>query len=348
MSRVALPPDGALMHLRAGPRPFGDAAIFRPHRAAAAVLGYGFLEPVPDPLEVLRFSGRTGPQRQFWDRFLATGQRMPPPSWPETSLALHAQFYANTIPASPFLLTAVVVFWLQASTLGRIASFSMSDRFPTPHRRGAVAVIIRQGRFLVIRRSRQVVAPRAYCFPGGGIENDETEVQALAREIEEELGVAVCAQRRLWESVTPWGVELAWWLGELADEASLAPNPAEVESVHWCTPQEMAQLHGLLESNQHFLRARRRRDRPGPLIRPPPLAGRQARYAGRGAPSDRPFRLGQTYSGKPPSAGRLARAGNSVSGESDEEGSSGRSCSTAPRGEGANRRLNRSGSKGSV
>ncbi len=30
-----------------------------------------YLEPIPEPLEVLRFSGRTEPQRQFRDRFLA-------------------------------------------------------------------------------------------------------------------------------------------------------------------------------------------------------------------------------------------------------------------------------------
>ena len=124
-----------------------------------------------------------------------------------------------------------------------------------PVRRGAVAVIVREGRLLVIRRSESVVAPGAFCFPGGGIEADETEEQALVREIQEELGVIIHPVRRLWRSVTPWRVELAWWLGTIPAGASLAANPAEVASVHWHTPAEMLALDRLLESNHAFLAA---------------------------------------------------------------------------------------------
>ena len=122
-------------------------------------------------------------------------------------------------------------------------------------KRGAVAVIVRDGRLLVIRRSRFVVAPRTFCFPGGAIEGDESEQEALVREIREELGVAIVAERRVWQSVTPWHVHLAWWLSRLAPDAQIAANPSEVESVHWYTPQDMAELPNLLESNRHFLAA---------------------------------------------------------------------------------------------
>jgi len=116
-----------------------------------------------------------------------------------------------------------------------------------------VAIIPRAGRLLVIRRSRRVVAPLVYCFPGGGIEGGETEQQALLRELREELGVAISPLRRLWQCVTPWKVHLSWWLAELAADAPLVPNPAEVESVHWLTVEEMAALPDLLESNRRFL-----------------------------------------------------------------------------------------------
>jgi 8-oxo-dGTP diphosphatase len=125
----------------------------------------------------------------------------------------------------------------------------------TPHRKGAVAVIVREGALLVIRRSAVVVAPRAFCFPGGGIEAGETEAQALVREIREELGALVRPVRRVWRSVTPWNVELAWWLADLPRQAALVPDPAEVESVQWCTPNEMQALPELLASNRDFLRA---------------------------------------------------------------------------------------------
>lgn len=124
-----------------------------------------------------------------------------------------------------------------------------------PRRCGAVAVIYLRQRLLVIRRSQQVVAPGAFCFPGGAIECGESEEQALVRELQEELNVAVMPVRRLWQSVTPWQVELAWWLAKLSPGAVPRPAPAEVESFHWYTLDEMAVLPDLLESNRQFLAA---------------------------------------------------------------------------------------------
>lgn len=119
--------------------------------------------------------------------------------------------------------------------------------------RGAVAVCVRHGRMLVIRRSQKVVAPLTYCFPGGGIEPGESDRQALIREFREEIGVDVSPLRRIWQSVTAWQVELSWWLAELPADAVPTPNLEEVESILWVTPAEMLQLPGLLSSNREFL-----------------------------------------------------------------------------------------------
>jgi len=122
-------------------------------------------------------------------------------------------------------------------------------------KRGVVAVIPREERLLVIRRSQFVVAPGAYCFPGGGIESDEDQATALLRECREELGVECLPRRELWQSITPWNVELSWWLADLPANVELSPNADEVESAHWFTPTEMRVLSDLLESNHHFLDA---------------------------------------------------------------------------------------------
>jgi 8-oxo-dGTP pyrophosphatase MutT (NUDIX family) len=122
-----------------------------------------------------------------------------------------------------------------------------------PGRRGAVGVVVRNGRMLVIRRSRTVVAPLVYCFPGGGIEGDESEETALIREFREEVQLAVRPLRRLWECTTAWKVHLAWWLGEVDDAAVPVANPREVESIHRLTVDEMAQKSDLLSSNREFL-----------------------------------------------------------------------------------------------
>jgi 8-oxo-dGTP pyrophosphatase MutT (NUDIX family) len=122
-------------------------------------------------------------------------------------------------------------------------------------KRGVVAVIPRDGQVLVIRRSPFVVAPGAYCFPGGGVEEGETPPEALKRELREELGVGVLPQRCLWESITPWQVELQWWLARLVAGAKPQANPAEVDAFAWVTLDRMAELPQLLASNRAFLQA---------------------------------------------------------------------------------------------
>ena len=53
----------------------------------------------------------------------------------------------------------------------------------------AVVAVIRDGdNFLAIKRAENIRAPGKICFPGGGIESNESEEIALVREIKEELG----------------------------------------------------------------------------------------------------------------------------------------------------------------
>jgi len=120
-------------------------------------------------------------------------------------------------------------------------------------RRGAVAVLVDRGRFLVIRRAAGVAAPGKLCFPGGGLEADETDDAAVVRELREELNLTITARKRLWQSETPWGVRLSWWAVDCEDLTLLTPNDAEVAEVHWLTPDELAAHPDLLAGNSEFL-----------------------------------------------------------------------------------------------
>jgi 8-oxo-dGTP pyrophosphatase MutT (NUDIX family) len=131
---------------------------------------------------------------------------------------------------------------------------------PTARKVGVVGVLVREGRLLLIRRSQLVKAPGRYCFPGGGMEPGETEEQTLVREMQEELGVLVQPVRRLYRCVTPWRIDLRWWLADFDAAAQFEPHPAEVEAYDWYTPTEIDGLTPQLDSNSNFMAAWRRRE----------------------------------------------------------------------------------------
>ena len=106
----------------------------------------------------------------------------------------------------------------------------------------------------MIRRSATVSAPNAICFPGGGIERNESEEQALIRELQEELAIVQAEPvERLWTSVTQRGVHLAWWLTRIPKRTKLQPDLAEVAEWFWWSEAEMARCETLLDSNREFL-----------------------------------------------------------------------------------------------
>ena len=59
------------------------------------------------------------------------------------------------------------------------------------------AAIEREGRYLVARRTRPADVAGRWEFPGGKVEPGESEAQALAREIREELGVVIAIGERV-------------------------------------------------------------------------------------------------------------------------------------------------------
>jgi 8-oxo-dGTP diphosphatase len=64
----------------------------------------------------------------------------------------------------------------------------MSER---PTIRVVAAVVERDGRYLITQRRPSAVLPLMWEFPGGRVEANETDSDALRREVEYRLGVAV-------------------------------------------------------------------------------------------------------------------------------------------------------------
>ncbi|OFZ53420.1 MAG: hypothetical protein A2428_10135 [Bdellovibrionales bacterium RIFOXYC1_FULL_54_43] len=83
------------------------------------------------------------------------------------------------------------------------------------------AVIQRAGKFLLGKRSPwKRSTPGYWCPISGQIEPGETEEDAVAREVREEVGLIVTAVKKVGEFETHDGTALIhWWLGYLSTES---------------------------------------------------------------------------------------------------------------------------------
>ena len=103
------------------------------------------------------------------------------------------------------------------------------------------AVVERDGRFLVTRRQRGVHLEGFWEFPGGKCEEGETLGAALARELQEELDVAVTIGAELLETVHAYAdrsVELHFFGCEILGE----PRPLVGQQMRWVARDDLGQL----------------------------------------------------------------------------------------------------------
>lgn len=120
-------------------------------------------------------------------------------------------------------------------------------------RHAVVGVLYENKQFLVIRRSLKVRAPGLICFPGGGIEAGESLVEAVKRELFEEINLSVGVVGHLWTSQTRWGAKLEWMLCQRVEGDEPEANPEEVSEVIWMTAAALLVRDDLLGSMPDFL-----------------------------------------------------------------------------------------------
>jgi mutator protein MutT len=113
-------------------------------------------------------------------------------------------------------------------------------------------IIVRDDRFLAARRSLSMSEPGFWEFPGGKVEAEESLGQALARELEEELSIAIDAFS-LWKvkekKVKGRAIRLFF---HLVTEFSGAPTPREGQELAWITCEE-ARGYSFLPADEEIL-----------------------------------------------------------------------------------------------
>ena len=120
----------------------------------------------------------------------------------------------------------------------------------------AAALYDREGRVLIAERPAGKHMAGRWEFPGGKVVAGESEAQALAREIREELGVDITLSRplmRLAHSYDDRDVELSMWIVEGFHGE---PQGLDGQRLKWVAPARLLE-EDLLEADRPFVAALR-------------------------------------------------------------------------------------------
>ena len=107
-----------------------------------------------------------------------------------------------------------------------------------------IALVARDGRYLIRQRPPGAAMPGVWEFPGGKVEGEESETAALVRECREELGVEVELDTRLGGDlpVELGGAVLRVWIGRIV---AGTPVTSEHAALRWLTADELDDIDWL-------------------------------------------------------------------------------------------------------
>jgi 8-oxo-dGTP diphosphatase len=119
----------------------------------------------------------------------------------------------------------------------------------------SMAIITRDGAVLMIRR-RQKEGELLWAFPGGAVEEGETAEQAAVREVAEEVGLTVEADRVLGERVHPkTGRAMVYTACTALEGEPAVLDDEEIAEIAWIKHHEIPAHvpYGLFEPVQAYL-----------------------------------------------------------------------------------------------
>jgi 8-oxo-dGTP diphosphatase len=138
------------------------------------------------------------------------------------------------------------------------------------------AVIERRDRRLLIgQRRKNDTSPLKWEFPGGKIREGESPEAALARELEEELGVTLVKSIEIGRvrhryAETPDELEIRFFAAEIV-ESELAPST--FEKVAWVLPKELSDYDFLAANRELIAQLATGRIKPAEILESAQEAG---------------------------------------------------------------------------
>ncbi len=125
----------------------------------------------------------------------------------------------------------------------------------TPKRRTARAVIYKDGKLLVMERWRRDASGTMlhyYSIPGGGIEPGETPEQAVVRELQEEMCVAIAPERFLFTDTTHDLYQHSYyWCRFISGEPRLDPASEEAKNTSQRFEPRWVDVDAITEQSIH-------------------------------------------------------------------------------------------------
>jgi 8-oxo-dGTP diphosphatase len=110
------------------------------------------------------------------------------------------------------------------------------------------------GELLIAQRPEGKPLAGRWEFPGGKVDGAETELEALRRELREELGIEVAAARHLMRVNATYpgrDIELSLWIVEAF---SGSPRALDGQRLKWVAPAMLA-AEDILEADRPFIEA---------------------------------------------------------------------------------------------
>jgi A/G-specific adenine glycosylase len=170
----------------------------------AAVLSLAFGDPLPVidanvrrvVMRLARISGKSGPDKDaaILERIRTVFPTGRPGDFNQAMMELGALVCR---PKSPHCLLCPVSAFCEAYEAGDQEIIPASSKRVSRKIEAVVAVIARNGKYLIQKRPSSGLLAGLWEFPGGKREPGETLEEALAREIREELGVGIRQARSL-------------------------------------------------------------------------------------------------------------------------------------------------------
>ena len=108
--------------------------------------------------------------------------------------------------------------------------------------RVVAGVMVEGGRAMAARRGAGMSHPGAWEFPGGKVEAGETDEEALARELNEELGIHVTVGRRLTEVRRHYGGVDLHLLFYAVTGRTGELKAIEHDALRWLVPGELDEV----------------------------------------------------------------------------------------------------------